>query len=504
MKKSRLKRVQALGILLIILGYAGAITSCTFKDQDIVPQQKALSEQVRVQVAYDASNVAFKFTWKSQKKLVPATFANVGENYPMQFHDMLKHNGTKFDRLPSGQRMEEDRISLMISKHAGGIAGFEKSSCAVSCHTGMDSHHLLTDEVLDHWHWRGARSGPMGYAEDAAVNNVERIRDFLGTLPTKFVRSGGDRLREDQAALTGTAHAVLVDGLPRFVFNKGKTMPDSYVIPSYFLTNEAGAIMTNPHTEIPQVKDVSINRSLIVPYQDRSFDPVEKVNALDMAYLVWVATDEVAHLPTHLRDITSADFNAYKTYWATETGISAAPAALAKLDNVHQEWVNSGKNAMVTRSVGYIYNSDQHDVTSVRAYDPVRNEWTVVLKRKLSTGSANDEDLSGLPSGAKYTIGFAMHDAGGGSITHDISLPLVVSTDAGSDIVAKQTGSIDNVDWNTVPVHDTHWVKQSVMPRYTYDWLKSGAHAGAGAVGTSTCVSCHTGEKSLLNSKVLE
>lgn len=482
---------------------ATLLTFCTHDDEVIDPKAPLLKDQVRVQVAYDATDVAFKFTWKSQKKTRPAGQANVGQNYPGHFHDILKHNGTRFDRLPDGARIDEDRISFMIDKFDSAIQGLGRVGCALSCHSGMANHKLLTDNILDHWHWRGGRSGPMGYAEDAAVNNVERIRDNQGTNFSKFIRSAGDRLREDQASMSGTAHPVLVDGFPRFVFNKGKNMPGNYVIPSFFLAAENGSVLTNPYTQLPQVKDVRFNRSLLVVYQDKVFDPVDKVNALDLAYLVWVATGELGQLPTHLRDVNSADFNTWKNFWAAETGITTAAAALSKLDAVHQEWVASGRNAMVTRSVGFIYRSDQHDITSERSYDPAKNEWTVVLKRKLSTGSNRDADLSGLPTGTKYFLSFAMHDSGGGSESHDISLPLVLSKDTGSEIQAKFVNSLDNVNWDAVPVYDTHWVKQSAMPKFTLDWLKSSAHPGAGVLETMSCTNCHKDNASLLNRSVL-
>ena len=476
--------------MAVTVAIAVIFSRCTREDSTI-GQNTPLNEQVRVQVAYDAIGVAFKFTWKTQSKIYPDGQANVGNKYPGQFHDVLKHNGTRFDRLASGQRMEEDRVTFMIDKYDGGIPGFSKAGCAISCHSGMASHRLLTDNILDHWHWRGGRSAPMGYAEDAAVNNVERIRDNPGTPPTKFIRSGGDRLRENQAALTGTAHQILQDGFPRFVFNKGKALTGNYVIPSYFLTNQANQVITNPYTGIPAVKDIQVNRSLLVVYQDITFDPVDKVNALDLAYLVWVATTEVGHLPAHLQDINSSDFTQWKNFWAAQSGITASAAANTKLNEVRQEWVASGNNAMVTRSVGFIYNSDQHDITSERSFDSNRNEWTVILKRRLNTSSNRDADLSGLPNGVKYSISFAMHDAGAAAITHDMSLPYVISKDAASDIQAKSVSNIENVDWNTVPAFDTRWVKQGVMNHFYYDWLKGSSHPGAGVLTTNSCVSCH-------------
>lgn len=479
---------------------------CTHDDQVDDVLIKELTDQVRVQVAYDASHVVFKYVWKSQNKKSPSGGGNVGFKYPGQFHDFLKHDGTSFNRLPDGSRIDEDRVSFMIDKQEGGIVNFAKAGCAISCHAGMASHYLESNDILDHWHWRGGRSGPMGYAEDAAVNNVERIRDAVGTPPSKFTRSGGDRLREDQGALSGAGHPVLEEGFPRFVFNKGKVL-GGFTIPSYFVVSESGSVITNPYLEIPLVKVLMPNRSLLVVYQDKSFDPVDKVNALDISYLLYVALSSTAHLPAHLQDESSADFILWKNHWASETGISATDdaTALAKLDEIHAEWVASGKNAMVTRSVGFIYNSDQHDITSTSSYNIARNEWTVILKRKLNTSSINDVDLTGLQGGTKYTMSFAMHDAGGGSATHDISMPYTLSSEAGADIRAASVSNVDNINWNLIPFFDTHWVKRSVMfPSFRYSWLTSTSHPGAGMINVNSCSSCHnSSNRSLLNDAVI-
>lgn len=345
----------------------------------------------------------------------------------------------------------------------------------------------------------------MGYAEDAAVNNVERIRDNVGTAPSKFLRAAGDRLREDQAALTGTGHVILEEGFPRFVFNKGKVMPGNFTIPSYFITDSNNNIITDPYSGIPEVKNVSRNRSLLVIYQDRSFDAVEKVNSLDLGYLVYVATSGVDHLPAHLRDTGSSDFSAWANYWASESGIpvGATAQAASKLSDVYQEWVNSGKNAMVARSVGFIYNSDQHDISSTRDFDASTGQWSVVLYRKLAATSDRDADLSGLPTGTKYAFGFAIHDVGGGASTHDISMPLTIANEGDVDVKAVAVSSARSVDWNSVPHFDTYYVKREHFAKWTAEWLTGPGttHSGAAVLETRRCVSCHS--NSLIHSSPL-
>jgi len=495
MKKNKLNQIaHILYVLFVVITVATIMNSGCVKEGPS-PKAEPLNAQVRVQVAYDASDVAFRFVWKSQTKTMPANAGNTGKKYPGQYHDMLKHNGTRFDRIPSDGRLQEDRVTFMIDKLDQRVPGFSTATCAATCHSGMSSHNLLTENVVDHWHWRGGRSGPMGYAEDAAVDHTGRIRDNLGTSPSRFLRSSGDRFREDQGPLTGTGHAVLTDGLPRFVFNKGKAMPGDFTIPSFFITDHNNTIITNPYTEIPNNKSLSNNRSLLVVHQDKTFDPVDKVNAIDVGYLAYVALSSVAHLPAHLQDTGSETFVHWRNFWASELGIAAnaSAAALAKLNAIHQEWVASNKNAMVTRSVAFIYNSDQHDITSERAYNASRDEWTVILYRKLATGSDRDADLSGLPAGTRYAFSFAMHDVGGAAISHHISMPYVISNGVDSDIVAKQLPNINDIDWDVVPYFDTYYVKQAYVDdwKWTEGWLRSSLHPGGSVYLTSTCVSCH-------------
>ncbi len=455
---------------------------------DALPQEA----QLRVQVLYDADNVAFRYAWKSMKKTLPEGYANNGLVYPGHFHDMLKHNGTKFDRLPSDARMQEDRVTFMIDEYDGSVAGFNNATCAMTCHDGMASHNLTNPGTIDHWHWRGGRIGPAGYAEDAAVSEVERIRDNVGTPPSKFLRSGGDRLRENQAALGGTGHEVLEDGLPRFVFNKGKEIGD-YTVPNYFISSTSGSVIEDPYTELPLITDLSANRSLLVVYQNEDFDALDKVNAIDLGYLVYVATASVAHLPAHLQDPAEDAFTFWSDYWANQLGIEAADeaAALAILDAVHAEWLASGENAMVARSVGFIYESDQHDITAMRAFDEATGEWSVVMYRKLSTGSDRDVDLVGLPSGIKYAFSVAMHDVGGAAISHDMSMPLTLSNEEGTDVVAMMVSDVKNVSWANYPAYDAYYVKRDFFGKWTEEWLDGSSHFGAGSLDTQRCIECH-------------
>jgi hypothetical protein len=482
-------------LLLVVMMMVVAV-SCGKKD-DREAKNMPLNDQVRVQVAYDASEVAFKFTWKSQGKKYPEGKANVGRKYPSHYHDFMVHDGTRFNRHPSSDRVQEDRVSFTITDYDNGPQFFATLNCAASCHDGMESHNLVTDDIVDHWHWRGGRSSQMGYAEDAAISKNSRIRDASGTPPSAFTRAAGDRFREDQPALSGTAHPVLSNGFPRFVFNKGKRMPSGYTIPAYFVVNANDQVMTDPYADVPQATDPTINRSLIIVYQDRSFDNVDKVNALDVGYLLHVATGSVDHLPAHLRVTGSAAYTTWVNFSAAESGVgaTATAAATSKLNEIVAEWEASGKRAMVTRSVSFIYNSDQHDIRSQHSYDTGRNEWTVTLYRKLSTGSANDADLADLRSGKRYSFAFAMHDLGAAAITHNISLPLTLSNGEQTDVKAVSVSDVSSVSWDQLPFFDSNYVKAEYVNewKWTHGWLTGPSHAGAGMVTRSSCNSCHNG-----------
>lgn len=414
---------------------------------------------------------------------------------------MMKWNGTKFDRLADGTRMDEDRVTFMI-EDSRSVAGFAKAGCYVACHDNMfnqeaKEHNLLAEGILDHWHWRGGRSGPMGYAEDAHVKNAAtRQRDAAGTPPSAWIRGAGDRLREDQAALAGTDHN-LAEGLPRFVFNKGKAMSGGFTIPSYFLSLADGSIATDPHLDLPQVQDVGANRSLLVVFQDRTFDTVDKVNAIDLGYLVFVTKDRTNQLPTHLQDRNGAAFAAWRDFWALELGIAGDPAdaaardaAEALLAAIHQEWESTDRKAMVTRSVGFIYPSDQHDITSKRSFDAEKGIWSVTLFRKLNTGSASDANLATLKDGTLFNLAFAMHDVGAGLNSHHISLPYTLgASSTTADILAASVADVKAVAWSEVPALLTRIFQPGEK---TWEWLKdAGTHPGAGSVGTIRCQDCH-------------
>ncbi len=454
-----------------------------------------------VRAAFDEEMVAFRVSWGSHAKTLPTGQASAGQVYPGHFHDLLRHDGTKFDQLPSATRLQEDRVSFMIEDPGRPADGFGAAGCYMACHADMKSgadHHVIEPSTfLDHIHWRGGRSGPMGYAEDAWVSPTGRERDAAGTPPSAWLRAAGDRLREDQGALSNTQHP-LAEGMPRFVFNKGKSLPDSFAVPHFFIADLDGALVTDPWVELPQIHDLTDNRSLLVVFQDRGFDPIDKVNAVDVGYLVYVAAGGTLHLPAHLQTAGTPAFLTWTSFWEADLGIAANPseraaaaAAEDMLTEIHTEWdVESGRQALVTRSVGFVYDSDQHDVTTLRRFDTDQGTWIVTLFRKLSTERINDTDLTGLKSGSSYSLAFALHDVGGGANSHHISFPYKLGSGSENDIQANQVVDVASTDWSVIPAFATRVFQPG--GQVTLDELKNpDLHPGASRVGTRPCQNCH-------------
>jgi len=445
---------------------------------------------VVVQAVYDGDQIALRFTWMSTKE------------YAGQFHDFVQFKEGEWNRLPSAERVEEDRIALMIDNPQQPVPGFTTMGCYVACHSDLVNmpgqlldadgnkveadHYVLAPEgaeagayALDMWHWRGGRSGVMGYAEDTWVSTglfeagaLGRQRDNASG-PTNWLREKGDRLREDQT--WGGDVLVWKDTLlPRFVFNPAKSGFNNY-----FLADANGNAFTDVQVLLASIEDITYRSNLIV-YQDLAFDPIDKVNSIDIMYLL--VTAGAVEAPEYNSD--------WAAYWAAQTGVADAAAAEAMLDDIASKMADG---VMVTRAVNFIFPSSQHDVSSTRDFDYENNIWTVTLIRDLTTATVgvDDVDFASLASGVKFPFAFAVHDIGKGSQTHFISFPYALgneSTDA--DVVAIMVDSISSVDWTLVPTFQTKVFAPPTTHAYE-NLLDKGFHMGADRMEERNCQACH-------------
>jgi putative cell wall-binding protein len=439
--------------------------------------------------------IALQFEWKSNKP------------YAGQFHDVVRYRAADGTATPAAwirlantdDPINEDRVSLMLEDPERPVPGFAAQGCYVSCHDDMNDmpgqpasghpdarHYVLPhgttdigDFGLDMWHWRGGRSGPMGYAEDTWVRVHDyrtgaqgRQRDAAPIKPTNWVNSGGDNLHENQPI--GGAIAWKGNPLPRFVFDPAKSGFDNY-----FLAVDGEAL-----TEVEDLTKIANDQyvSQLVVYQDLDFDSHDKVNSIDVRYLLFKAGV-----------IADPGFSGgWHEFWADRLGVETAEQAAALLDDIvdHLE-----DGVMITRVVGFIYPSKQHDISSTRSfeYDATRGTWTVTLYRALSTEDVHDVDLGAIHDGTAYNFAFSMHDIViDDGVTHHISVPLKLGSTIGADVVAELVEDTRNVDWSAIGEFSTTVFQPGDA---SIDFLKdNGSHFG-GAAGTRlglACTDCHS------------
>jgi hypothetical protein len=126
--------------------------------------------------------------------------------------DQWEFDGTSWSR-PAGRN--EDRIALMfdISTTDWGTGG---TGCAIYCHVGEtpgDGGRMRTNnagETLDMWHWKAARSNPMGFADDKHVIWADAVDTTTGT------RKGddGSSVDSNNRDAAGTLPAFMAENDP--------------------------------------------------------------------------------------------------------------------------------------------------------------------------------------------------------------------------------------------------------------------------------------------------
>ena len=450
----------------------------------------AMPGDVFIRAAYSDDEIALRISWRSDKP------------YPGQFHDFVIFGGEDWARMSSSARIQEDRLAVMFESPNVPAEYFTTTGCYAACHADMNTmpdqpvnaegapidtrHYLLATEEnpagsfgLDMWHWRGGRSGPMGYAEDTWVRYGERDtgeqgrrRDNQGDAPTNWLREGGDRLYENQNWGGDLIWNETI--LPRFVFN-----PEKSGFNNYFLADADG----NAFTDVDQVYATVDNVdyvSLLVIYQDLDFDPVDKVNSIDVLYLLYMAGE-----------IDEPEYNNdWAGYWAAQTGVNDADSAIAMLDDIVSGMEDG---VMVTRSVGFIYESSQHEIRATRDFDFDEGVWTVTMYRSLSVprADAEDVDLAALANGVVYNMAFSIHDVMRGGATHYVSFPTTMGNAASNgNIKAVMVDNVWDVDWAMVEPLETAVYPSGMMA--SLQWLlDKEVHEGADNVDIFKCQRCH-------------
>ena len=160
------------------------------------PNTPANAAAVALQAAYDTKNVYILAVWTD-----------------LTGDESLAKDQWEFDGTDWSQSGNEDRIALMfnISASDWGAVG-----CMAYCHLGETPGHdgrMRTNnagETLDMWHWKAARSNPLGFADDKHVIHA------LATDTTTGTRKGDDGSGVDSSNknVAGTLPAFMAESDP--------------------------------------------------------------------------------------------------------------------------------------------------------------------------------------------------------------------------------------------------------------------------------------------------
>jgi len=75
----------------------------------------------------------------------------------------------------AGEAGNEDRVLTLWDVS---IPRFQKEGCLVTCHPGVSASKFLEEPGLgDIWHWKAARSNPVGYCDDKHITNIRSGND---------------------------------------------------------------------------------------------------------------------------------------------------------------------------------------------------------------------------------------------------------------------------------------------------------------------------------------
>ena len=135
----------------------------------------------------------------------------------------IDKNLWEFDGSAWSKSGNEDRIAFLWNM---GIAGFEEQGCLVACHTdGMRTN--ADGELADEWHWKAARSNPIGYSDDKYLDN-----SFVeGDVEAGHHGDGGDSTYADNNNEAGDGPA------------KTWTDPAAPAVPPYASADQAGSFL---------------------------------------------------------------------------------------------------------------------------------------------------------------------------------------------------------------------------------------------------------------------
>ncbi len=210
----------------------------------LLPVQKGGGpSRATVKAAYDDDNIYFLVKWQD-----PTGTESIHKN-------MLTYTAADKTWKKSGN---EDRVYFLFNINATDFSG----GCAVYCHVGNPDWDVTHDsrmgtnnpgESIDVWHWKAARTNPMGHADDKHWVDLTKADEIIyegeEVLKTRLADSG-----------SGFDSGNVEDGLPKFMhkndpganvdflfevdevaFDPNANWKDGDTVPGYVLKDGAGS-----------------------------------------------------------------------------------------------------------------------------------------------------------------------------------------------------------------------------------------------------------------------
>jgi len=168
------------------------------------------------------------------------TFLYLAASWPDPTESVIKARWVRRDgEWRSDSDQDEDRLALMFA--AGQVTGFADRGCQAVCH-GEVMRTVARRERVDVWHWKAARTNPMGYADDEWWDDTRQA----------VAESGG---RKPDASRPGAAgpRSNRSGAGPAFTFAPG-------VVPGPFL-REVDAAPYQPETALESLPGYVLRRA---------------------------------------------------------------------------------------------------------------------------------------------------------------------------------------------------------------------------------------------------
>ncbi len=167
-------------------------------------------------------------------------FLYLAASWPDPTESVLKSRWLRRDgQWVSDADQDEDRLALMFS--SGTVTGFAERGCQALCHGGV-MRTVVPRERVDVWHWKAARTNPMGYADDEWWDDT-----------TQDVAESGGRKPDASAPGRAGPQTNKAGAGPAFTFAPG-------VAPGHFL-RPADAVPYQPEQELDSLPGYLLRRA---------------------------------------------------------------------------------------------------------------------------------------------------------------------------------------------------------------------------------------------------